>query len=104
MVKINEILEHKITRHIAGWGIKKLMDRTPVKFQVCLNKLTCRFGREIDAMTKNIISCDIEHVDMRDEGGLRWPYRIIVMLTGIIIKKFERFLDCEDWMNEYFLS
>ena len=54
-------------------------------------------------MTKNRVSCDAEHVDMRDEGGLRCPSRITAILTGMIIF-FERFLDCEDWMNECFLS
>ena len=52
MVKINEILDHNITPHIDGLGIKKLIDRTPVKCQVCLNKLTHVFCQEFDAMTK----------------------------------------------------
>ena len=41
---------------------------------------------------------------MRDEGGLRWPSKIIVVLTGTIIKIFERFLECEDHVNDYFIS
>ena len=72
--------------------------------KVCLNKLTCGFGRELDATRKKAMSCNEKHIGMRDGGGLRWPSKIIVMLTGIIIKIFERFLECDDHMNDYFIS
>ena len=99
---INEILDYEITPHIAGYGVKKLFHRVSVKCQVCANKLSCSCN--LNQMRKIGISCNIEHIDLRDEGGLLWPSKIVAMLTGAIIKLFEWILASNNLMNYYCTS
>ena len=40
----NDALNHKIMPHVAGHGIKKLLDRDPTKCHVHLNKISCGQG------------------------------------------------------------
>ena len=43
-------------------------------------------------------------MNLRDKGGLVWPSKIVVLLTGLTIKVFETFLDSENMMNECYLA
>ena len=102
--KVNDALTRKATPHVAGWDTKNLMKRAHVARKVRLNKLTCGLGRELHAMTKKRVSHGAKHVDARGEGSLRWPSKIIAMLTGTMTKSFERFFNCEDCSNDCFVS
>ena len=43
-------------------------------------------------------------IELRDKGSLISPSKITVLLTGLIIKSFEKFLNLEDKLNEHCLS
>ena len=102
--KINDILNHKILPHIAGWGVSTLFKRTPVACKACVNKLTYGIGEVLHFSKYGTMPCNVECIAMRDEDGLRWPSKIIAILTGVIIKVFQRFLDCENCTNDYCIS
>ena len=61
-------------------------------------------GINIDDAKKHSMSCDMSCIDLRDKGGLIWPSKLIVMLSGSIIKIFERFIQSENLMNDYYAS
>lgn len=42
-------------------------------------------GINIDDAKKHSVSCDMSRIDARDKGGLIWPSKLIVMLSGAII-------------------
>ena len=92
---IKQIIDYKITLHIAGCGLKKLLDRCPMQCPVCLNTITCRHGHTWNDSGKNLIQCDTSCITLRDEGGLRCHSRIIVVSTGTIIKFFDFFNSVE---------
>ena len=49
-------------------------------------------GKNLDVCKKNIAAHSIKCAELRDEGGLASPFRITVLIMGIIIKLFERFI------------
>ena len=89
---INDIPDHKITPCIAGYVVKKLLGNSPIKWKAFLNKITCGHGFKLNSSFKSIIPHNPLHIELRDEGALIWPSRIVVTMAGIIIKKFDIFL------------
>ena len=89
---------------IAGYDVKKLLDRHPIKCLACLNKIAYENGQTLNDHNKNRIPCNTSCIDLRDEGGLRCPSTIIVMFTRIIIKLSDFFLNSEELMNDYHKS
>ena len=96
---INSILKHDIIPYIAGYGVKKLMNRTPIYCIECLN--TVSHGRNMTDNEKLFMEYNISYMELRDEGGLIWPSKIIVIMYGIIKIIFEEFLQSETLLNDY---
>ena len=90
----------RLQSHVALWDQEIIWYRTPIKCHECLNKL----GHTLDHAVKNRIQCNISHIDLRDEGGLTWPSKIEVLICGIVINIFERFLNSDSLKNDYFAS
>ena len=88
---INDIPDHKIILCIEDYGINKLLRNRPIKCKMCLNKITCRHGYELNSSFKSIIAHSTLYIELRDEGDLIWPSRIVVILAGGIIIYFEFF-------------
>ena len=43
-------------------------------------------------------------IDLRDKGGLIWPSRIVVLISGAIVKLFEWFLNSDAKMIDCHMS
>ena len=99
---IKEILSHLIIPYIARYGLKKLLKRTPDNCVCCRNKVM--YGINIDDARKSSIAYDISYIHVRDKDSLIWPSKLIVILSGMIIKLFEQFIQSENFMNDYYES
>lgn len=84
---------------IAAYGVKKLINRMPIKCIECLN--TVSHGWNIANNDKLFVEHNISHIELRDDGGLIWPSKIIIIVRGIIKTIFERFLQSETLLNDY---
>ena len=104
MIKTSETMEIMKFKEkwIAGYRVKKLFDRKSVNCKAFVDKLS--YGHNLDKMNKMRFPHNVEYVDFRYDGGLLWPSRIVVMLTGVVIKLFEQILASEDFMNDYYTS
>ena len=83
-------IKNKILLCISRYGLKKLMNRNPIKYVTCINKLMlgCNISDNAKTMTKYNKSC----MEIRDEGGLMWPTEEIVLIGGLAINFFKRLL------------
>ena len=43
-------------------------------------------------------------METSDKEGLPWKSKLIVTTAGIVVKLFERFVNSEKLMNDYFVS
>jgi len=93
---------NEITPYIAGFGLKKLFKKSNPKCNTCRNKLT--YGHDTSDERKKSVGYNILFMNLRDKGGLIWPSKIVVLMTGLTIKAFESFLDSENMMNEYYIA
>ena len=99
----NETLRNSIIPCIARFGLKKSFEqKLELKCKFCRNKLV--HGINIEDATKNRMSHDTSCIDLRDRGSLMWPSKIIITLSGVILKLFERFVQSENLMNDCFAS
>ena len=101
---VKQIIDHKITPWIAGYDVKKLLHRFPTKFPVCLNAITHGYGHTLNKSNKNRIPYHTSCMNLRDEGCLGHPSRIITTIAGIIINSFERILNTAELINYYHKS
>ena len=99
---IKNILSNEIIPYIAGFGLKKLLNRIDLKCLTCSNKII--YGCNLSNARINELPYNTTYIKLRDNGGLIWPSRIIVLLTGLNIKIFETFINSENMMNEYYLA
>ena len=103
---INGIQDHKITPCISSYGVKKLLGNRPIKEKVFLNKIMCVHNYELNSSFKSIIAHKKLHIELRDEGVLTWPSRIVVIIAGIIINFlnfFDFFLHNTELKSDYFI-
>ena len=98
------IVNHKITPCIAGYGVKKLLSKKEINCKAYINKITYGYGFELTPSEKKSIAHDVTCIDFRDKGGLRWPSRLVVLTCGIVTNVFEQFLNNEELMNDYYAS
>ena len=72
---------------IAGYGVKKLMSRTPIN---CAEYLaTVSYRRNMTNDNKLFMEHNMSCLDLRDKGGLIWLSKLIVIVHGIMKIIFE---------------
>ena len=102
--QVTKIINHKITPCIAGCRLTKLMKRTPIKCHSCINKSIYGQGCTLSYQSKRLMSCNTTYLELRDEGGLLWPSKIMACIAGMMKSFFDYFLSSEDLLNDYLVS
>ena len=86
-----------ITPRTAGFDLKK--NHTCVKYKAYSNKLMNE--HDLDRMKKNMMSCDVSHIETRDKGGLMWPKNNVNKLCGIAVTTFSNLLKDSKLMSYF---
>ena len=97
-----DILEHKIIPYVAGFALKKLMDKCQINCTSCVSKMM--HGRNLCGEKIKSLCYNTSCMEIRDEGGLLWPTKEIIFIGGYVIKFFEHFLKSENLLKEYYSS
>ena len=84
--------------YLAGYRLKKIFDRVPIKYQMCANKLMN--GKNLDSTAKTLMSHNISCIKVRCKGGLMLRSRIVIIIVGLIIKLFKLLINSEIMTND----
>ena len=85
-----------------SWTRFKKIIKNPITCVCCKNKLMHGIG--IGDIRKDSIMCNKKHNGIRGKGDLIWLSKLEVILSGITVKFFERFVDSDTSTNDYHVS